>query len=103
MRARRGTLNSEHSNGRLYVWLDTDSSGAHAQGQVKVSELRDRIRFREGQLRREQNAHSEARRLVAALIQRVPELEAPSEPQSATERADNGLAWEEAQDPSERV
>jgi predicted nucleotidyltransferase len=34
MRVRRGTLDSEHENGRLYVWLDTDSSNVYYQAQV---------------------------------------------------------------------
>ncbi len=34
MRARRGTLDSTHENGRLYVWLDTDKASVHSQGEV---------------------------------------------------------------------
>jgi polyhydroxyalkanoate synthesis regulator phasin len=76
MRARRGTLDSTHENGRLYVWLDTDKASVHSQGEVQayrelIEELRDRVRSLE-------NANRENRRIIAALTQRIPELEAPA-------------------------
>jgi hypothetical protein len=85
MRARRGTLDSTHENGRLYVWLDTDKASVHSQGEVQayrelIGELRDRVRSLE-------DANRENRRIIAALTQRIPELEAPapSEPPGASE------------------
>jgi excisionase family DNA binding protein len=92
-RIARGTLRSDKdSDGTVRVYIPAsptasppDSPQARVEGSALVGELRDRIRFLEEQLRREQDAHSEARRLVAALIQRVPELEAPQEPPGAPE------------------
>ena len=40
-----------------------------------VDELKDRIDFLERQLENEQRAHAELRRIIAGLVQRVPELE----------------------------
>jgi hypothetical protein len=90
----RGTSRSEkHPDGtvRVYVRASPTSSGQPSGGGrpfcAGQGDAR-RVRFLEEQLRREQDAHSEARRLVAALIQRVLELEAPSEPSGAPESAE---------------
>ncbi len=48
-----------------------------------VEELRDQVGYLREQLRREQDAHAEARRIIAALTARIPEYEAPSEPREA--------------------
>jgi Domain of unknown function (DUF1866) len=48
-----------------------------------VDELRDRVGFLERQLDTEQAASAELRRIVAGLVQRVPELEAAPEPREA--------------------
>jgi hypothetical protein len=42
-------------------------------------DLREQVRYLREQLRREQDAHAEARRIIAGLVQRIPELEAPRE------------------------
>ena len=44
-----------------------------------IDELRDRVGFLERQLDTEQAASAELRRIVAGLVQRVPELEPPRE------------------------
>jgi Domain of unknown function (DUF1866) len=44
-----------------------------------IDELRDRVAFLERQLETEQAASAELRRIVAGLVQRVPELEPPRE------------------------
>ena len=78
----RGTLRSESGeDGRRYVFLDTgtDESPTHESGAL-TSELRDRLRYVEGQLEAERQAHAEARRLLAAALERIPpQLQAPSE------------------------
>ena len=78
MRTRRGTLDSEHENGRLYVWLDTDETSVHSQGEVHayrelIEELGDRVRSLE-------DANRENRRIIAALTQRILELPAAKTP-----------------------
>jgi hypothetical protein len=54
-----------------------------------VEELRDRVRSLERMLEQERVAHTEERRrhdtLMAQLMQRIPELQAPREPPGATE------------------
>ncbi len=43
-----------------------------------VDELRDRLRFVEGQLEAERQAHRESRQIIFGLTQRIPEMEAPT-------------------------
>jgi hypothetical protein len=63
-RVRRGTIRSEkREDGRVYVYLDGSLDG----DQLEQANERDR----------------ENRRIVAALTQRIPEIEAPSEPREA--------------------
>ncbi len=61
-----------------------------------VEALRDQIEDLRARLDREQEANRENRRIIAGLIERVPELEAPQEPQnepeSAESRSDRGAA-----------
>ena len=104
MRSRRGTLDSEHENGRLYVWLDADSSNVHSQGQVeallqeknkRIGELREQVHHLREILAEERDARRRADTILAqltqtnaALAQRVPELlEAPSERTGGPETA----------------
>jgi hypothetical protein len=47
-----------------------------------VAELRDQVAYLRDQLRREQDAHAEARRLLAGALERIPALEAPETPES---------------------
>lgn len=81
-RIQRGSLLKEHGeDGRVYVYLDLYQDTSHPESQVDhdplVEELRDRVRFMEHQLEAERDAHREARRIIAGLVQRIPELEAP--------------------------
>ena len=90
MRVRRGSLESEKGeDGRVYVFLEPDQARAQdARPQAEdetsatwatlVDELRDQVHYLRDQHRREQDAHAEARRIIAALAQRIPEIEAPS-------------------------
>jgi hypothetical protein len=80
MRVKRGTLRSEkEEDGRVYVWMnvipDGDPNAVHPQREVEpyrelIEELRDRVRSLE-------DANRENRRIIAALTQRIPELEPP--------------------------
>jgi hypothetical protein len=93
MRVKRGTLRSEKGeDGRVYVWVnvnpDDDANTVHPEPQVDawrelIGELRDRVRSLE-------EANRENRRIIAALTQRIPELEAPSD-----ERESPGAVEEE--------
>ena len=87
-RIRRGTIRSEKGeDGRVYVFVEPDQGRAQdAKHQAEdeselavqmIEEMRDQVRYLRDQLRREQDAHGEARRIIAALTQRIPELEPP--------------------------
>jgi hypothetical protein len=90
MRVKRGTLRSEKGeDGRVYVWVNVnphgDTNAVHPEPGVEawrelIDELRDRVRSLE-------DANRENRRIIAALTQRIPEIEAPapSEPREAPE------------------
>ena len=103
-RARRGTLGSEKAaDGHLYIWLDTstpgldggtpngtpDGSTPSAVDSDLVAELRDRIRHLE-------EANRENRRIIAGLIERIPELEPAPEPrESSVTSSEEGSKEEE--------
>jgi hypothetical protein len=78
-RVKRGTLESERgADGRLYVFLDTDHPHSYPSDHPR-SDTERLISTLEEQLALEREAHAEARRLLAAALERIP-LEAPSEP-----------------------
>jgi len=104
-RLSRGTLRSVKESGTVYVLLpddmlrdanrdatDTQADIPPSDGGALTSELRDRLRYVEGQLEAERQAHAEARRLLAAALERIPAIEAPQEAseslETATEEAD---------------
>jgi hypothetical protein len=83
---------------------------SHPESDTLTSELRDRLRYVEGQLEAERQAHAEARRIIAGLVERIPAIEAPTseatpqapetveeEPESAEPRSSAGVAEERAQ------
>ncbi len=98
-RVERGTLRSDKgSDGRRYVYLDTgadnvsdagaDTSTTHEHA-VLTSELRDRLRYVEGQLEAERQAHAEARRIIAGLVERIPAIEAPPDAPGSPETVED--------------
>jgi hypothetical protein len=98
-RLSRGTLESIKKKGAVYVLLSADMSRdagrgtgdtpggmPHPEREALTSELRDRLRYVEGQLEAERQAHAEARRLLMAALERIPpQLEAPQEASEASE------------------
>jgi len=77
MRVRRGTLRPEHAEGTVYVLLDADQAQHVADTSIDrtdllIAELQDRVRSLE-------EANRENRRIIAALISRIPAIEASSE------------------------
>ena len=56
-----------------------------------VDELRRQNEYLRGQLDAERQAHSEARRIIGGLVQRIPELEAPADPEHAPGTAESGV------------
>jgi hypothetical protein len=105
-RLSRGTLRKVKEEDTVYVLLpadmsrdaerdtsDTPSGMPHPEPDALTSELRDRLHYVERQLEAERQAHSEARRLLAAALERIPAIEAPSderEPPESAEEAPKG-------------
>ena len=100
-RLSRGTLRSTKESGTVYVLLpddmsrdaerdadDTPSGIPPSDRDVLTSELRDRLRYVEGQLEAERQAHAEARRIIAGLVERIPAIEAPADTPEASETAE---------------
>jgi hypothetical protein len=93
-RVARGTIPHERDeDGRVWVILDTDQ---HVASKVQdtdqpqfdtatlISEMRGRIEDLRQQLEAERQGHAEARRLLAAALERIPpQLEAPERGQKA--------------------
>jgi hypothetical protein len=88
MRIRRGTLPSERHEGTVYVILDTDRTQRVGNVSSNVSgdrtdelleALRGQVHDLRDQLQAERQGHAEARRLLAAALERIPAIEAPSE------------------------
>jgi hypothetical protein len=95
------TLPRVREGGTVYVLLPADMSRdtdryaddvptgmPYGEPDTLTSELRDRLRYVEGQLEAERQAHSEARKLLAAALERIPAIEAPQETQESPETVD---------------
>ncbi len=104
-RAARGSLRSEHHDGRVVVWLDDGRTkgGREAQGEAGelVEELRRQNEYLRSQLDIRTEELREHRRLLAGLIERVPELEAPRDQGGATERPESPETVEEGPESTE--
>jgi hypothetical protein len=93
-RVKRGTIDHERKGGRVYVLLGTDESRpGHDQYTDQVTdkgarESEDRtaelIATLREQLQAERQAHAEARRIIAGLVERIPAIEAPQEASEAS-------------------
>ena len=91
-RIKRGTLPTVREGGRVWVVLGaTDRLSAQAQPTKRPSEDRlydemsERIRYLERQVEEEREARRRADTLLARLMDRLPELEAPSEASASPE------------------
>jgi hypothetical protein len=98
-RVKRGTIDHEREGGRVYVLLDTDESRPGQdqdtdqvgdQGTTAAEDRTDELiaTLRE-QLQAERQAHAEARRIIAGLVERIPAIEAPQEPAEASETVED--------------
>jgi excisionase family DNA binding protein len=90
MRIKRGTLRSEKTDDRVYVWLnnvpDADQNAdANADSTALIAAKDETIRTLRDQLESERRANEENRRLLAGLIERMPALDAGAEPLSSQE------------------
>jgi len=99
-RVERGTLRSDKgSDGRRYVYLATvfatgadegeDEGADTGERDALISELRAHNDTLREQLQAERQAHAEARRLLAAALERIPpQLEARESPQTARDASE---------------
>ena len=107
MRIKRGTLASEKVEGTVYVFLDADPTRSNAdptrpnadpttnqttEQTALVDVLHEQVAYLREQLAQEREANRENRRIIAGLVQRVPELEPASEPRESPERATEATA-----------
>lgn len=77
-RIQRGTLDSEREEGTVYVRLTIDEASAKSHEQSELVEaLRAQIGTLNRQLDEANAANRENRRIIAALTQRIPAIEAP--------------------------
>ncbi len=71
--------------------IDPEAGGPQPEPDTLTSELRDRLHYVEQQLEAERQAHAEARRIIAGLVERIPALEAPQDsPPGAREAPERG-------------
>jgi hypothetical protein len=121
-RVKRGTLDSIKVGGSLFVLLDNDTSPNVSNDQEQpvsdrshdtssdtsrlVETLEGEVAYLRRQLDQANERDSENRRIIAALTQRIPELEAASEArdgsESASPRSDRGAAPEDSQEGAQR-
>lgn len=91
-RVKRGTLEHDKDpDGRVYVYLDeVTNPSTTPDNTLLISQMQARIESLERQLEEANAANQEHRRIIIALTSRIPQLEAPQEPQSAAEGQGEG-------------
>jgi excisionase family DNA binding protein len=119
-RIKRGTLPTVHEGGRVFVLVESvadDRPTAQAQPtnrpgeDLLYQEMQDRIRYLERQVEEEREARRRADTLLARLMDRMPEIEAPAEPppdvrespETVEEQQGRGQPRSEAPGPQEDV
>ena len=89
-RAARGSLRSDRQDGRVLVWVDDGRTEGGREAQVDrealVEVLSEQVAYLKEQLDVRTEELKEHRRIIAALTQRIPELEAPQEPPGGPQR-----------------
>jgi predicted ArsR family transcriptional regulator len=100
-RIKRGTIAHERKGGRVYVLLSADESrpgqdqytdqGGEQGGREPEDRTAELIATLREQLQAERQAHAEARRIIAGLVERMPPaIEAPPDERDAPEAAASG-------------
>ncbi len=99
-RIKRGSLDSMKVDGQVFVLLTLDQTQPDATERSQstrrpdeksglVARLEDENAFLREELRTRSNELAEQRRIIAGLVQRVPELEAATEQRGAPETDDS--------------
>ena len=99
-RIARGTLESEKVDGKVYVWLD--DGAPRPDTDALISSKDETIAVLREQLEAERQAHAEARRIIAGLVERVPALEPPESPVSSSEPHPSTTGPPEPETPAQR-
>ena len=94
-RVQRGTIPHERDrDGRVWILLDTgrprqdtdqDTDRPQSDSAALISEMRAHNATLQAQLEAERQAHAEARRIIAGLVERIPAIEAPQEARESPE------------------
>jgi hypothetical protein len=105
-RVKRGSLRSDKDpDGRVYVYLDAGGDTSPPQAEVEGPELVGELRRQNDYLRSQLDIRTEElrehRRLLAGLIERVPQLEGPRDPGETQEPAESPQTVEEEPDRAE--
>jgi hypothetical protein len=100
-RIKRGTLEHERHSGTVYVLLDADQSTnrtrpdtdqatdrLQSDATALISAKDETITTLRDQLEAERQAHAEARRIIAGLVERIPAIAAPAETPEAPEMSE---------------
>jgi hypothetical protein len=102
-RVQRDTIAHEKdTDGRVWILLDADGTRydndqdttGHRQDtepDALISAKDETIATLREQLQAERQAHAEARRIIAGLVERIPAIEAPSEPRESPETVEEEL------------
>jgi hypothetical protein len=107
-RIKRGTLETVRKGGRVYIVVGgetTDRPSAQAQptnrpGDERLyQEMSEHIRYLERQVEEEREARRRADTLLARLMDRIPELEAPQEARESPETVEGSEAEAERAEP----
>jgi hypothetical protein len=85
-RVKRGTLTSHRESGAVYVILEGDESTSSRDEPIDPQgDQSELVAVLKEQLAAERQAHAEARRLLAAALERIPAIEAPQEASEVAE------------------
>jgi hypothetical protein len=93
-RIRRGTLPVEREGGTVYVLVDEPEPGRTTadrsrtiadQPDALIGALERQVEDLREQVRAERQAHAEARRIIAGLVERIPAIEAPEDASESPE------------------
>ena len=114
-RIKRGTLEHERHSSTVYVLLHADQMPTGRQpgddqttdrmqsdSTALISAKDETITTLREQLEAERQAHAEARRIVAGLVERIPAIEAPAETPEAYEAAEEASGRVESQEGVQR-
>ena len=112
-RVKRGTIDHVRVGSRVYVLLGADEAHpGHDQDSAQVSDQEARqsedrtaelIATLREQLQAERQAHAEARRLLAAALERIPAIEAPLEASETADEPQGRSEYSDAPGGSEAV